>query len=239
MRPIRRLLLLSLLPLVCFAPAAFCWPWETVTGNGNFVTQTRGVSGYQSIAITGGMKVVLRQSGREGVEIRADENVQAMIETSVSERRKGGTLEIGPKKGKRISGGHPVVVVVDFISLRSLSLGGAVDVSGSGLKSESLDIEMGGACAVRLPDLQADEVRVSIGGSGDFEASGRGRKLSVDIAGTGKVATEPFEADDVSVDVAGAGVARVKANKTLNVSVAGVGDVIYSGDAVGCQSSAV
>jgi hypothetical protein len=238
MHAIRPALFCTALCLLGPPSSAADWFGKTVAGNGNFVTQTRTVSGYQAIALQGMIQVVLRQSGHEGVEVRADENLHEAIETRVVQGRKGPTLEVRPKEGKRISSKNPVVVVVDFATLHTLTLGGAVDVSGSGLKADSIAIDMGGACAVRLPELQADEVRVSIGGSGGFEASGHGHKLLVDIAGSGHVSTEAFDADDVSVDVSGAGVARVKANKTLNVSVAGAGDVIYSGDAVVTKSIA-
>jgi len=232
------LILLAATPLAFFTASAFARPGEIVTGSGRIVTQTRAVSGYQAVAVDGALNVVLRQIGREGVEVRADDNLQALIETKVVKGRNGGTLEIGPKEGASFSNEKEIVVTVDLISLRSLTLGGSGDATGHGIKTELLDVVMGGAGDVRLPDLKAGSLKVSIAGSGTFEASGRGSRFEIEIAGSGDVNAERFDADDVTVGIAGSGNANVKANKTLKVSIAGSGDVTYSGDAKVARSIA-
>jgi hypothetical protein len=204
---------------------------KSVIGSGKLLSETRAVSGFQAIALRGSLNVVLRQGTREGVELRADDNLLALIETQVVDRDGVRTLEIGTKKDARYSSRNPVVANVDLISLQALAVTGAGDVAADALKTPSLKVAITGSGDVKLRQLAADEVSVKISGSGDIEFSGRTGKLGVSIAGSGDVNTRGLDADDVSVSVAGSGDANVAARKTLAVSIAGSGSVMYTGDA--------
>jgi hypothetical protein len=206
----------------------------STVGSGNIKSETRAATGFQEVAIGGSMKVLLRQSGREGVEVSADDNVLPLIETRVS----NGTLHIELKRNASYSSRNPVTVTVDFIALKSLSIGGSATITGASIKGSKLGVSIGGSGSVKLSDVQLSALDVSIGGSGSFAATGRSPKLSVSIGGSGGALTEQLDADDVTVSVAGSGGAVVKANRTLDASVAGSGDVVYSGDAVARTSKA-
>ena len=201
---------------------------SATVGSGTVASETRAAAGFQEIAVGGSMKVLLRQSGREGVEVSADNNLLPLIETRVS----NGTLHIELKRGANYTSRNPVTVTVDFIALKSLSLGGSATITGASIKGSKLGVSIGGSGSVKLSDVQLSALDVSIGGSGSFAATGRSPKLSISIGGSGGALTEQLDADDVSVSVAGSGGAVVKANRTLDASVAGSGDVVYSGNAV-------
>lgn len=83
-------------------------------------TEKRAVTGFQEVAVGGSMKEVLCQSGREGVEVSADNNLLPLLETRVS----NGSLIIELKRNASIYTRNPVVVTVDFIALKALSIGG-------------------------------------------------------------------------------------------------------------------
>lgn len=205
---------------------------DRVTGSGTLVTESRAVSGFQAIALRSSMKLVLRQAGREGVELRADNNLLPLIETRVVDRGGVPTLEIGLKKNTSVSTNHPVTATIDLVTLRALSIQGSGDVVGDALKTPRLAVSISGSGNVRLRQLAADEVSAQVSGSGDIAFAGRTGKLSIAISGSGDVDTHELQADDVSVSVAGSGDADVNARRTLSVWIAGVGDVKYSGDAV-------
>jgi hypothetical protein len=205
---------------------------ERVTGSGTAATESRTVSGFQAIALRSSMKLVLRQGSREGIELRADNNLLPLIETRVVDRNGMPTLEIAARKGVSLSPKLPIVATIDLVTLRALAITGSGEVVAEALKTAGLALAITGSGDVRLKQLAADEVSAKISGSGDIELAGRTAKLSISISGSGDVNTRQLEADDVSVSVAGSGDANVNARKTLSVSIAGVGDVKYSGDAV-------
>jgi len=203
-----------------------------VTGSGKIQTDTRAVRGFQAISLKTSAKLVLRQGSREGVELRADDNILPLIETRIVDGAGGPTLEIRSRDGTSYSAKTTPVVTVDLIKLSGLSVSGSGDVTGDGLKSPALKIAISGAGDIRLNKLAVDELGIKVTGSGDIRFNGRAGKLGIAIAGSGDVDTAGLEADDVSVSISGSGDASVNARKTLAVSIAGSGDVVYSGDAV-------
>jgi hypothetical protein len=204
----------------------------SVTGSGKIQTDTRAVSGFQAISLKTSAKLVLRQGSREGVEVRADDNVLPLIETRVVEGAGGPTLEIRSRDGARYSTKTTPVVTVDLIRLSGLSVSGSGDITGDALTSPALKIAISGAGDIRLNKLAIDDLGIKVSGSGDIHFSGRAAKLAVAIAGSGDVDTAALEADEVSIGISGSGSASVNARKALTVSIAGSGDVVYSGDAV-------
>ena len=203
-----------------------------VKGSGHVTTENRQVTGYQGVHLKGSMKIVLRQSGREGVQVEADDNLIGLIETTVVTRDGLPTLEIGTKKGSSYTTRNRMTVTVDLIDLKSVAISGSGDVLGNGIKSGELRLSIVGSGDVRLTQLATGNMAVHVSGSGDVALAGRTDKLSISISGSGDVVTRDMQADDVSVSIAGSGDAKVNARKTLNVSIAGSGDVDYTGDAV-------
>ncbi len=111
-----------------------------VTGSGKLANESRVVTGSQAIALRTSMELVLRQGTRERLELRADDNIPALIETTVVDRGGVPTLEITTKKGASFSTGSPVVATIDLTTLRALSISGSGDVVGDGLKTPRLAV---------------------------------------------------------------------------------------------------
>ena len=212
--------------------------WSSVTGSGKLQTESRAVTGFQAITTHGSVNLVLRQGAREGVELRADDNILPLIETRVVDRGGVPTLEIGTKSGTSYSSRNPVVATIDLISLRALALAGSSDVACEALKSPALQVSVSGSGKLRLRQLDIDQLMVKVSGSGDVDFSGRATTLGLKIAGSGDANTRALEADDVAVSVAGSGDVTVNARKTLSVSVAGSGNVAYTGAAAVTSSVA-
>jgi len=205
--------------------------FNRVVGSGKLQTETRNVTGFQGIALRSSMKLVLRQGTREGVELRADDNLLPLIETEVVDRNGVPTLELRMKRGTSFSTSSTIVATIDLITLRALSISGSGEVVGDALKTPALAIAISGSGNVKLKQLATEDLSAKVSGSGDLEFAGRTGKLGVSISGSGDVNSRALEADDVSVSVAGSGDANVTARKTLNISIAGNGSVTYAGDA--------
>jgi hypothetical protein len=200
-------------------------------GSGTTASEVRNISGFQAIELDGSMKLVVRQAAKESVELRGDDNLLSLIETTVVDHDGVPTLQIGTKRDANFSTRGPMVVTVDVVQLKSIAVSGSGDAVAEGVKAADLQLSVSGSGDLRLRRLSADAVAVKVSGSGDVGVSGRAGKLHVSIAGSGDVSTRELEADDVSVNIAGSGDAMVNARKTLAVSIAGSGDVVYVGDA--------
>ncbi|HEY0856469.1 MAG TPA: head GIN domain-containing protein [Albitalea sp.] len=234
LRPLLGALAASLLCLgSAFAGEGSRWDragGASVAGSGHAASERRSVAPFKAVALTGSMTLVLRQAAREAVEVRADGNLLPLIETTVVERKGVPTLEIGARRGASFSTRQPIVVSVDVVELKALSLSGSGDAVAQGLKVGELQVRIAGSGDLRLQQLSADSLVLKVAGGGDVTASGRTGTLGISIAGSGDVAARELEAEEVSVSIAGSGDASVNARATLRVAIAGSGDVAYSGN---------
>ena len=173
-------------------------------GSGNVVTESREVSGFDEVVLSGSGRVDIDVTGEESLTIEAEDNIMPLLETEVRD----GQLVLGNR-----SAISPTVDVVYTITAADLA---AVDVSGSGvvdatgIKGTDFSVETSGSGAVRLEGTVTGLLSVSISGSGEFEG-------------------ESLTATEGQVDVSGSGSAVVKATDSLEVSVSGSGDVEYIG----------
>lgn len=194
------------------------------------VAVARPVEPFDAVSLRAPVDLVLRQSARVGVEVQAAESVQPLVETVVVDDSAGRTLEVRLRRGARLPLGAKVVVTVDVTALRALALSGSGDASGSGLRTDRLDVAISGAGDLDLTNLQASVLTLRIVGSGDARLSGRAAKFSASIAGSGDIDADALESDEVSVRIAGSGDIRVGAPAMLDINIAGSGDVSYRGN---------
>jgi len=227
-RPFLALAALALVPVARGAHAA-----ETlVRGSGVAATQRRDVGAFAGVGLGAPFAVVLRPGPREAIEIVADDNIVALVQTTL--RGSGGdrSLQIDLPRETRVEPRTPIVVTIDYVRLEDLAVGGSGSITARSMKAEKLEAAIGGSGRIDLADLDAGRLVVAIGGSGTLRADGRARTLSVSIGGSGRCDAERLVASDVSVSVAGSGDTRVRAETTLRASIAGSGDVYHSGAAV-------
>lgn len=212
---------------------------STTTGSGRAASETRTVSDFDAIAIAGAMKLEVRQSGRESVQVSADDNILPLIETVVEAHGDRRTLIVRSKRGTSYRPRSEIKVVVDVIHLSSVASAGAGDLLIEGLKTPLLKLSVAGSGDARISALTAEAMEVRIAGSGDVHAQGTSGRLKLSIAGSGDAALADLVAEEVTVSIAGSGDAQVHAGRSLAVHIAGSGDVRYRGNATLTRKSIV
>lgn len=222
--------LVLLLAAVTGAPRADA---ASVQGSGKVATEARTVSEFDAISISGAMNLSVRQGTKEAVSVTADDNILPLVETVIE----GRTLQVRLKKGEWITGRATIKVQVDVAKLQGVSSSGAGDITIDSLKTPLLKLSIAGSGDARLNALATDALEVRVAGSGDVRGNGSAKLLKLSIAGSGDVALTDLIADDVTVSIAGSGDAQVTANKSLSATVAGSGDVKYSGSAATIKTS--
>ncbi len=201
-----------------------------VKGSGQLQTETRAITGFQGIALKGSLKLVLRQGAVERVEVRADNNLLALIETRVVERNGVPTLEIREREHTSWSANIDPVVTIDVVNLKALSVSGSGNASVGDIKTSALEISVSGSGNVDMKHVEAVELAVRVSGSGDARLAGKTGKLSLKISGSGEIDAFGLASDEAAVNVSGSGNAKVDARRSLAVAVSGSGDVAYMGN---------
>lgn len=207
-------------------------------GSGQVATETRTVGEFDAVSTAGAIDLVVRQAATASVQVEADDNVLPLVETVVENGRRGRTLVVRMKRGEHVSTRRDIVVTVNVPTLASIATAGAGDVRVEGLKTPALRLSIAGSSDVRIAGLDTESFELRIAGSGDVVAAGRAASVSVGVSGSGDANLEALVADDVKVRIAGSGDASVTANRALDVSVVGSGDVRYGGTASAVKLSA-
>jgi len=224
------------LPLYMLATPATA---QSVSGSGRMESEVRAVSGFSAIQLEASVKLVVRQSGTEAVQVRADDNLLPLIETFVESRGREPVLVVRWKPRATVRRASDIEVTVDAALVNGLSTSGSGTITAGALKADRLRLSVAGSGDIRVQDLTAEELVASIAGSGDIRAGGRAANVRLSIAGSGDADLSDLSADAVKVSIAGSGDASVSADQSLSVSRAGSGDVRYGGRVTEVKSSIV
>lgn len=197
-------------------------------------TEDRHLSGFSAVEVAGSFDVVITQSSTESVKVDAPADILKRIVTEVQ----GGVLKIYTKKGDWSWGGDDRVIVhVSAKSINSISLAGSGDVKfDGGIKGNSLALKLSGSGDVS-GKVDVTSLESSIVGSGDIKVTGRAQNSVVKVAGSGDFTGANLVTTNTTVKVVGSGDARVNASQKVDASIAGSGDVYYTGGAKSISSS--
>ncbi|MHC1783092.1 MAG: head GIN domain-containing protein [Anaerolineaceae bacterium] len=201
---------------------------KIVTGSGKLVEETRQVSGFDSIDMSGSGDIIITQGDQEGVKIEAEENLMPYIRTEV----RGHTLHIYIDHTDllTINTSRPMRFYVSMKDVAGLDLSGSGSISSDQISTNDLDIKISGSGDVEIDNLKADSVTLDISGSGKCNFKGLAASQNIDISGSGRCDNSELKSRDVKIDVSGSGNITVNAEDTLDVNISGSGDITYSGN---------
>jgi len=179
---------------------------DTTNEPGKVASESRNVSDFNEVELQGIGSLSIEQADEESLTVEAEEDVLPKIRTEVENDR----LIIGPKRNTSINTSEPISYELTVKDLSALKVSGAGDV-----EAES---------------ISADELAVTMSGTGDVQISGKVGSQKVDISGSGDYKAEDLESTRANVDVGGSGSALVNASDELEAKVGGSGSIEYIGD---------
>jgi hypothetical protein len=214
------------------APARAADGPTDIVPSGVIRTYVRQPGAFTRIAIDGPMNVEIHQAPRSTVTLHADDNLLAILETTISKTDSGSTLHIRYRGNITMRSKPTVDVVIETDRVDAVVLGGVGNIVARGLKTPKLEATLGGVGRIDLGAIETDALTLTIGGNGSIRADGHARALTLLIGGNGNSDTAGLVTDDAAVTIAGHGDATLRADKSLGVTIAGNGNVTYRGDAV-------
>jgi len=110
-----------------------------------------------------------------------------------------------------------------------------LDITLPGRAFKSFDLL--GVGDMQLADLSQPDVKITLAGSGNIEASGKTDNLGVNIRGSGKITLGELVAKTADVSIAGSGTVEVAPQDALDVSIAGSGNIYLKNEPKKLQTS--
>lgn len=210
---------------------------RVIQGSGNVVTETRPVSNFDSIVLSGSGEVIITQGGSESLTIETDDNVMEHVKAEVE----GGTLKLGLVTGRptgvNIQSTSRLVFYVGVDDLSGLDTSGSGEIEADRIKTGNLDLSVSGSGAIQIADLIANEVKADISGSGEIGLVGEADAQDVNVSGSGIYQAGEVCSAEVNVSVSGSGNATVCATESLDASVSGSGTIDYYGNPLSTNTS--
>lgn len=199
-----------------------------VRGSGNIQTETRYVSGFQSVELSGLGTLNIVQGDKESLEITTDDNLLEYLQSEVS----GKKLILGMQEYVNLQPTNDIVYQLTVTDLNSIETSGLGNIYMSSLETGDLQLEISGAGNITIGDLTADSVDLGISGLGNVELSGRITKQDVKISGAGNFKAGDLFSREAKIKISGTGSSTVWAADKLSVELSGMGSVDYYGDPI-------
>lgn len=177
-----------------------------VVGSGNVKTETRNVSGFSGVSLSGAGALNIAQTGSESLSITAEDNILPLITTQVVNNK----LEIGYQSGTTFQPSKPVIFNLTVKTLDALDISGAGNVTATGITATALTINLSGA--------------------GNISISGTAQSQDVSLSGAGSYSARDLTSQNATVHLSGVGKATVTVSGTLDATVSGAGNVTYYGN---------
>ncbi len=191
--------------------------------NGATVKQSRNISSFHALNVSGGIDVILTQGNDIKVEVEADENIISKIITEVED----GTLKVYPGEG--IRNAKVMKVYISFKDLDAISAAGGCDINSTNkLTFSKLQTKLSGGCDIDL-ELKAGTLACDHTGGCDAEFNGEADICSFAISGGSDLDGKELKVAKCTINATGGSDAIVNVSDDLTINAVGASDVTYLG----------
>ncbi|MCK9618266.1 MAG: DUF2807 domain-containing protein [Lentimicrobiaceae bacterium] len=195
-----------------------------ITGNGNVVKQTRLVTSFHDLKVSGEIDVELIQGKEIKLQVEADENLIEFIRTEV----KDGTLCI--YSDKSIKNAKKMMVYCTFQNLDAITASGGCDIiSKQKLNFSSLQTDLSGGCDVKIT-CNVSKLYCKLSGGCDMVLSGEAENCTFTASGGCDIKASGLRIKNCTVDASGGSDVSVYATGELTIKASGASDITYSGN---------
>jgi hypothetical protein len=194
-------------------------------GSHKLITETRKVSGYDRVDVSGGGSMEIIQDGTEALSVETDDNMMQYVTSEVHD----GTLYLSLNSEMRSLLPSRLHFTLHVKDLGGITSSGSWDVVSTSIQTGSLNIVLSGSGKVSINSLTVDYLDTTISGSGELDLGGIVKQQTITISGSGKVKAGDLKTTTATVRISGSGNVTVWATENLTVHVSGSGDVSYYG----------
>lgn len=197
---------------------------QCIEGEGKVNQESTEVDSFASVKLNCAADVYLSQNYfPRTVTVKAQKNIVDLLEFNVVDHQ----LVIDTRTCFRSD--EAVEVYVNNNIFEALKVNGSGDIhSLTDILGRELNIKINGSGDVTA-EVKNRLLVVDIKGSGDVNLSGTSNRMEVSINGSGDVKAPNMTCESTSVSIQGSGDVFVNAEKYLEASIRGSGDIRYTG----------
>jgi hypothetical protein len=198
---------------------------EEITGSGNVITESREVSGFDSVSHTGIGRVIIDQGDQESLTIEADDNILEYITSEV----KSGNLVLSFNEDVRFESTSSITFNVGAKEIVELNSTGTGSIEIDELSTDNLNFSTSGTGSISIGSLTANDLAVNANGTGDIQLAGNVETQEINRVGTGDYDAPDLESKTAIVKATGTGSVVIWVLDSLDVEITGTSKVSYYG----------
>ena len=199
---------------------------NAVVGSGKVVSETREVSGFTSVHVSGSGQAQITVGDSDSLVIEAEDNILPLIETNVQ----NGQLSIGLKPNTSISTMRGIRYTITAKSLSGVETSGSADVTvANSAHADTFTATTSGSGAIQLSDVQAANLNVRTSGSGNIDAAGKVDTAGITTSGSGNFSGGNLQCATATATTSGSGNVTLWVTGSLTARTSGSGHVRYYG----------
>ncbi len=119
---------------------------DRIIGSGILASETRTVTGFDAVTVSGVGKLQIDQTGTESLTVTAEDNILPLLTSEVTD----GHLVLGTPANVNLRMQQEVVYRLTVRELKSLAISGVMEVDAVDLETEALDVTMSGVSTARM-----------------------------------------------------------------------------------------
>ena len=151
---------LALLAVVLLVTAC-----SVTRGSGQLTTESRPVSGFTKVELSGTGELTIEKTGTESLSISAEDNLLPRLTSEVS----NGTLSLGTEPNTTIVPTKPITYSLTVKDLNGLAVSGSGNIQVQNVTTAALSIEISGSGTITAGGAVNDQ-DLEISGSGRYQA---------------------------------------------------------------------
>lgn len=184
-------------------------------------TETRDLSAFSTISISGGFdKVLLREGKKESIEITV-KGIEA--EKIITEVKRDG-LKVGMKNVWNQK--YKATLVITYVKIEELNNSGSSDIfTEQPIKCNVFAANFSGSGDLHA-EFEVHKLDMHISGSSDMELKGSAMDQEYAISGSGDVDASNLSGETADVAISGSGDVKLHVSGKVHSAVSGSGDVI-------------
>ena len=212
---------LLLAMLLLFAGCTINIGGRNIRGTGDMVSRDIEVASFSDINVSGNFRVIYRHADTPALTVVMQENLFDHLTTSV----RGGTLQIGSRRGfDTVTANRPrVYVYAPYLTGADFS--GAVSASGwDTVQGQRFRVDVSGAASM---DISLDVRRLDVDASGavSLEFSGTADAIYIDGSGAVTISAGELAIEGGRVSLSGVGNVYLSTLENVTVNISGLGRV--------------
>ena len=196
-------------------------------GNGNVTTENRNVSeDFTKVRGSAGLDVYLTKGTSASIKVEADENLQEIISTEIT----NGKLHIKTTNNNNIGKAKSKKVYVTYVSLDEVASSSGADVVVNGLlETENLTLDSSSGSNLDV-EVFTKKLYIDCSSGADIKVSGTAAQLTADASSGSEINAKDLIVANCKAEVSSGADIIVFVKGNLEVDASSGGDVMYYGN---------